>query len=246
MKIQEISMSFHCKHASVDYACMQINKKQNVSLKFTKIWCISRFICSLNPFFFFCILFTSILQSVTLYNPLQHSRKQPAVSLINTQEHPAILFINTVCVKRLDVKLKDRLLNIHPLFFFLCITFLILLVCELANSIPLTPSFQLPDGLLVCYLEFRGNCCRMEGDEASSSLLIHVWIRNLWMKAQHSQIKTLCEWHISTREGGNMFETLCSLTLPSNEYFIQPRVRNKESERDERLLEESQLSSTVI
>jgi len=56
----------------------------------------------------------------------------------------------------------------------------------------------------------------MEGEEAwgdalfeAYSSLIPVWIRNVWMKAQlmHTN-NTVCERQISTREGGNMFETL--------------------------------------
>lgn len=117
-----------------------------------------------------------IYLNLTKHHPLQSfaasSRQQPAVSLINTQEHPAILFINTVCVKRLDVKLRDKLLNIHLLPFLYSF-----LVHQLPNSSCLSilcPFIHLPHGKLVCYLEFRWALLRVRKHLQSDSLLIPV------------------------------------------------------------------------
>lgn len=109
-----ISMSIHCKHCQC-WLCMYANKYFFFFL-FTKIWCISRFTCSVNTIYLFFAYYLPQFYKASYFTA--SSRQQPAVSLINPQEHPAILFINTVCVKRLDVKLGGRLLNIHPLFFF--------------------------------------------------------------------------------------------------------------------------------
>lgn len=144
---------------------------------------------------------------------------------------------------------RGQIINYSSLIFF-CSLFLVYYLPNSSHpSISLLHLFNLNMDCwsVICNSEGTAGVCGIEGEEAWSDAIfeaysIPVWIRHLWMRAQRMHTnKTVWVTYLHMWRRKHAWDTLLvnSLTLPSNEYFIQPRVRKKESERDERLQEES-------